>query len=197
MKKTNNKIRKTIQKDLLSISVPLLTKAGFVRLNRRLLFYRERSHVIDIFEMRMSRPGYNTSYRSGRNSFEIEIGVFFKAAPHPMGAKKKGILGLPVDSVAGCHFRTRSRPNLFLRDGIHSSLWRTKPWKLLKKPVLNDVESKIKTFFLPWFDKFDDLDRVKQYLAQKFNPDEINMEGNKRSAESWGYLYTGSLLQYL
>lgn len=190
------KLREQIRADVLQIFSTVMKEVGFSQ-HKKNIFYKTSQDRIDIVEFRMARRGNNTSFNTGENSFELEASVFFKFAPHPMMASFDGISNLPVNSSVDGHFRILSKPKLLLRDGFKSNQWRTKPWKLLKQKVISDVSENLKSYILPWFEKFSDLRLVKQYLESNPNFEQINFEGRKRTSLSWGTLYSKTLLGFL
>lgn len=188
--------REQIKTDVLQVYSTILQEAGF-SLHKKNIAYRTTQDRIDIIEFRMARAGYNTSFNTGKNSFEIEASVFFKFAPHPMMASFKGINNLPVENSVDGHFRTLSKPKLLLRDGFKSNQWRTQPWKVLKRSVISDLSENLTEYILPWFEKFSDLQAVKQYIESTSNFEQVNLEGRKRTALSWGTLRSKTLLAFL
>lgn len=188
--------REQIKTDVLQVYSTILQEAGF-SLHKKNIAYRTTQDRIDIIEFRMARAGYNTSFNTGKNSFEIEASVFFKFAPHPMMASFKGINNLPVKNSVDGHFRTLSKPKLLLRDGFKSNQWRTQPWKVLKRSVISDLSENLTEYILPWFEKFSDLQAVKQYIESISNFEQLNLEGRKRTALSWGTLRSKTLLAFL
>ncbi len=185
-----------IRRDILAVFSTVLKEAGFSKFKKNIA-YRINQDRVDIVELRTARRGYNTSYNTGRNSFEIEAAVFFNFAPHPMMVSFDGINNLPVNSSLDGHFRICSKPKLFLRDGFTSNQWRTKPWSFLKQAVTSDVTDNLNSYILPWFEKFSDLESVKSYLEGAPSCDEINAEGKKKNADSWGALHSKTLLAFL
>ena len=190
------KLREQIKTDILQVYSTVLKEAGFSQYKKNIA-YRVTQDRIDIVELRMARRGYNTSYNTGKNSFELEAAVFFKFAPHPMMASFDGIANLPVNSSVDGHFRIWSKPKLLLRDGFQSNQWRTKPWKLLKQNVTSDVSENLNAYILPWFEKFSDLRAVKQYIESRPSFEQVNFKNRKRTALPWGGLYSNTLLGFL
>lgn len=166
---------------------PPLQAAGFEKFTSECAF-RYHEDRVDIIELRMARPGYNAPYRMPPCNFEIEAGVFLKFVPHPMGATFKGEEGLALKNVSDAHVRISSSPNLFLRDSLNSAHWRVDIWDLRKTLILSDVEQSIQTYFIPWFDKFEDFKAVRNHVVKvcEFG---WKAQSTDRTPDSWGVVY--------
>lgn len=181
-KDSRTDIKRTIW-DLMRAEV---TPAGFEHLKPN-CFFRISEYRIDVLELRMARPGYNSLYSVSPSSFEIEAGVFFKFAPHPMYATFAGVEGFPIDNAADGHIRMSSHPKRILQSGFNSSWWRADSWKLSKKIIQHDVKNNFSNHLLPWFKKFDDLESVKQHVTA------VERDNGKQkiiaSPKAWGWVY--------
>lgn len=166
---------------------PPLQAAGFEKFTSECAF-RYHEDRVDIIELRMVNPGRNAPYRMPPNNFEIEAGVFFKFAPHPMGATFEGEEGLALKNVSDAHVRISSSPNFLLRDGLKSAHWRVDIWGMRKKLILSDVEQSIKNYFIPWFEKFEDLRAVRSHILEVFETGG-GRQSNERTPDSWGRVY--------
>ena len=180
-------LQKTINSALWEVLKPPLQAAGFEKFKDNYAF-RYLEDRIDIFELRMAKPGENAGYRTPPNSFSIEVGVFFRFAPHPMGNMFEGEENLPVNSPIDGHFRISSRPNLLLQSGWNSPWWRVDSWNLRRRFILPDVHKNIENYLIPWFDKFDNLDDVRAHVLA-INESGGGQQTTKRSADSWGWVY--------
>lgn len=179
--------RKIVRSALWAAIKPPLQAAGFEKFKGNCAF-RTLEDRIDVLELRMANPGENVSSQTPSNSFAIEVGVFFRFAPHPMGYMFEGEEDLPVSSPIDGHFRISSRPNLLLRSGWNSPWWRVDSWKLRKRFILPDVQDNLENYLIPWFNKFDNLDNAFAHIL------EVNAAGGgqqttKRDADSWGWVY--------
>jgi hypothetical protein len=181
-----NNARKTIQGELFeTIRLPL-TAAGFTDITKQGAF-RYLDDRVDVIEIQFAGRGTRVPYGSTWNTFRIEAGVFFRFAPHPMGAAIKGKLSLPLDNVADCHFRTLSNPSLLLRNYSDGSQWHVDFWSLRRRFILADVRKNLDAYLIPWFDKFGNLDKVYEYLKVDHSG---HKQDTRRTADSWGWLYS-------
>lgn len=179
--------RNEIRSILWGVIKPPLQAAGFEMFTSECAF-RYHENRVDIVELRMANPGRNAPYRMPPNNFEIEAGVFFKFAPHPMGASFDGVEGLALKNVSDAHMRISSYPNLLLRDSLKSAHWRVDIWGMRKKRILSDVEQSINNYFVPWFAKFGDLNAVRSHILNVFETGGGH-QTRERSPDSWGWVY--------
>lgn len=179
--------KKIVKSEVLDVLKPILEAAGFSSFKKNCAF-RNFDDRIDVIELHMAAPGHNVSHSTPKNSFSIEAGVFFKFAPHPMDATFEGEHGFPIDSALDGHFRISSKPSFLLQNGWNDPWWRVDSWVFRKRFILPDVKKNIEDYLLPWFDKFNDLSVVYEYIMQ-INSAGIDIGDKRRNADSWGGLY--------
>ena len=182
-------MRNEIRKAIVGSLWPILKSHGFTYFDG-LCAFRFSTHHVDVLEVQFAQ---NNSYGLSPNSFRLEAGVFFKFAPHPMQAKFESVDGLPLKSVVDCHFRILSKPFFLMKSRRDYSMWNGYLWRLFKNLILSDLTRNVCEYLILWFDKFDDLECVYEYLKI------INISGNQdfsKNKDSWGFLYSQKQLEF-